>query len=619
MPQRVKSLEDRVAARTFEARRGAHRLLLETDPLVRDPDLRKLQLRYRRTKTQWKRLDLAREFEQLACGDAAAAREEQAIEALEEELARLGPAYSAKRAIAFYPRFLKLEDGRAFRLEPWEREATTEYFRRRKNGSRLYKQFVLGIGRGNGKTPWATGLGVLGLLETDSAQVLQAAGSKEQARVGTSFAGGWIEDGELAAWLIAKAGRLERRDDRGFYAIQSADGRMAHGKKPSGAGPLLDEWWLMESTREREVYTAFVSSLHKHPESCLLATSTAGYDKASQLGTFYEQALATGDVETRRNGFLRIARNLDAGTCLWWYGMPEGYELDLENDKQVLWALRQANPSRFLDVETLLRTLRAPGCDVYNWLRLHLNAWTVTRDSWLPAGCVAGMRVHEPIPDGSEIFVAVDAAIKRDTTAVAWAAMRPDERIQFDGRAWAARDGAPAHERHLGGRIRNRDVMEWIDKELGRRFKIREIVADPRFFDDYVWELGQRGYLTAEFAQNSAEMRDAEQHYYQRATGGELAWFDPDGVIPKHLEATSARPTRSGWKVENPDKSRPIDLATAAIMASERCALGGRVPAGAYDDGRGLMFLEPDPIDIEDEDEDTEAAMIRRRRAERGE
>jgi phage terminase large subunit-like protein len=586
VPQRVKSLEDRIAARTFEARRLPHRFLLESEPLAVDPDLRRLQLRYKRTKSPAKRIDLAREFERTVNG-AADEREERVAADLQVELAKLGPPRSAKRANAFFPRFLKLEDGRPFRLEQWERDVNGELFRRRKDGSRLYKQFVVGISRGNGKTPWATGLGTLNTLEDENARVFQAAGSKDQARVGTEFAGAWIEDGELAQWLTAKATAIERRDSRGYYRIQSADGRMAHGKKPTW--PMLDEWWLMESARERQVYIAFVSSLHKEAESCLVATSTAGYDKTSQLGEFYEQALR-GEVEYRREGFLRIARDADAGSCLWWYGMPEGYELDLENDKAVLRALKLANPSKFVDVETLLRLLRAPGCDVYEWIRLHLNAWTTTRDSWLPLGCIGGMRVNEPIPAGADVWVAVDAALTHDTTAVVWAA-RVDGKIRMQGRAWAAREGAPAHELHAGGRIRNREVMEWIDRELGGRYNVREIVADSRFFDDYIWELGQRGYLVAVFAQNSAEMRDAEQHFFQRATAGELEWYDPAGIFAAHLEATSARPTRSGWKVENPDKSRPIDLATSGIMASERVALAERQSVSVYEK-RGLDVFE---------------------------
>lgn len=65
MPQYKKTLADRVAAGTFEARRPPHRLLLVEDELVETPELRRLQISYRRTSSPAKRIDLARAFEAL--------------------------------------------------------------------------------------------------------------------------------------------------------------------------------------------------------------------------------------------------------------------------------------------------------------------------------------------------------------------------------------------------------------------------------------------------------------------------------------------------------------------------------------------------------------------------
>lgn len=614
-----KRLSELVRGGTFEVRR--HEQLIGTAADLPWPAFAELQQRFRAAPGDVERRAIANAFLRAVTDLHETVRGRAALVAgpdeLAAELAKLGPPRSAKRANAFFPRFLTLEDGTPFRTQHWQRAVNKELYRRvAGEDRRMYKQFLLGIGRGNGKTPFSTGHGVLNTVEEVYPRVFQAAGSKEQARTGTEFAAVWIEDGELGQWLIAKAGAIERRHGRGYYRIASADGRMLHGRKPTM--PLLDEWWLLESRREEQVYVAMVTALQKEPEACLLAATTAGYDKTSQLGGVYTQALELPDIEYHREGFLRIARDTENGFCMWWYGMPEGYELDLENDRAVLKALRLANPSTFVDTAALLRLLRSPGCDVYEWLRLHLNHWTQSRESWLPLGCWAGLRAHEPIPDGSEIYVAIDAALKHDTTAVVWAWLRPDGRIQVDGRAWAARDGAPAHERHQGGRIRNREVMEWIDRELGGRFKIKEIVADTKFFDDYIYELGQRGYLVAEFSQVGNEMREAEQHFFQRATAGELAWYDPAGVMAAHVEATSARATRSGFKVENPDKSRPIDLATAAIMASERCALESRIDDSSVYDTRGLIFLDHGSPVYDDDEELSEGERARLMR-ERGE
>jgi phage terminase large subunit-like protein len=582
----AKTLGQHVRDGTFEKRK--HAQLLDDEDLVSDRELRALQRRFRRLKTQKARAEVALEFERTVRAGAPAASAAAELD-LGQELEKLGPPHSAKRLKRFFPRFLTLEDGSPFELQRWEGEFLDEGWRREED-RRIYKELLLGIPRGNGKTPFASGILTETTLEAPPVpQVFQAAGSKEQAKVGIDFATSWAgDDRELAAWMRAKSTSLQLIDRRGSFTIVSADGRLAHGRKPSAAG--VDEWWLYQSSREEQVYVAFQTALDKNVEAFLLATTTAGYDKFSQLGQAYERAIHLENIEHRRQGFLTIARDVDSGFLMWWYGMPDGYELDLENDKAVLRALKLANPSTFVDHEALLRALRRPTTDPYEWLRLHLNAWTEGRQAWLPLGCFAGLRSSTPIPDGSEIWVAVDAALKHDTTAVVWASPMPDGRIAMQGRAWAARDGAPAHELMPGGRISNRAVMDWIDRELGGRYKVREIVADSRFFDDYIYELGQRGYLVAEFVQQGREMRDAEQHFYQAATAGTFTWHDPKGIFALHVNATSAIPTRNGFKVDNPEKRKPIDLATAGIMARERCGLAARVPGHAYME-RGIRTL----------------------------
>lgn len=588
------------------------------------PELAALQERYRQADSDFLRRAIAREFEKASAALLAETDEQpdDASAELEQELEKLGPRYSAARLRKFFPRFLTLENGETFRLQRWESDFIGEGWRRvpdrDRRDRRLYKVLTLGIPRGNGKTPFEAGILTLATLEAPPVpQVFQAAGSKDQAKVGIDFATSWAaDDRALAAWLRAKATSLQLVGRRGAFAIVSADGRLAHGRKPSAAG--VDEWWLYESAREEQVYVAFATAIDKNPEAFLLGTTTAGYDKYSQLGRAYDRMMNLPGVEHRRGGFLRVARDLDAGELMWWYGMPEGYELDLENDQAVLRALKLANPSTFVDHQALLRALRRSS-DPYEWLRLHLNFWTQGREAWLPIGCYSALRVTEPIPDAAEIYVAVDAAIKYDTTAVVWAARMPGGKIRMQGRAWAARDNAPAHELMRGGRIDNRKVMEWIDRELGGRYKINEIVADPRFFDDYLWELGRRGYLVAEFAQNGKAMRDAEQHFYQASTGGDLEWFDPDGIMALHVNATSAVPTKYGYKVDNPEKRNPIDLATGQIMARERAALAGRVEPSVYAT-RGLLFLDDGPTGdqgFDDDDELSEAELAARMRRER--
>jgi phage terminase large subunit-like protein len=433
-----KTLRAHVQDGTFEAKRETHRALLEAHD-VPWPALAALQQRYRDADTDFLRRAIAKEFER-AVEDAHAEAADRASEdapELEAELAKLGPRHSAKRLKAFFPRYLTLETGEPFRLQRWQRDLIDEGWRRTPDPDsetgdrRLYKKITLGVPRGCGKTPFEAGILTETTLEAPPiAQVFQAAGSKQQARVGIDFATSWAgDDRELAQWIRAKATSLQLVGKRGSFTIVSADGRLAHGRIPSAAG--VDEWWLYESSREEQVYIAFETAIDKRPEAFLLGTTTAGYDKYSQLGKAYDRMMNT-EVEHRRHGFLRIARDIEGGELMWWYGMPDGYALDLENDKAVLRALKLANPSTFVDHQALLRALRRT-TDPYEWLRLHLNFWTQGREAWLPLGCFAGLRVHEPIPDGAEIYVAVDAAIKHDTTAVVWAALMPNKKVRLQG------------------------------------------------------------------------------------------------------------------------------------------------------------------------------------------
>jgi phage terminase large subunit-like protein len=77
----------------------------------------------------------------------------------------------------------------------------------------------------------------------------------------------------------------------------SSDGRLGHGRRPTVG--VVDELWLFRSRAEVQTYVAIQSSLHKLSDSYLLAISTAGYDKESQLGRMYERALKLPDIEHR--------------------------------------------------------------------------------------------------------------------------------------------------------------------------------------------------------------------------------------------------------------------------------------------------------------------------------
>jgi phage terminase large subunit-like protein len=152
-----------------------------------------------------------------------------------------------------------------------------------------------------------------------------------------------------------------------------------------------------------------------------------------------------------------------------------------------------------------------------------------------------------------------------------------DGRVAVRARVWSARQDAAHHVYVAGGRIQNVLVEGFIADELAERYTVREVVFDPRFFDDQAERLSARGLQVIEFAQQSEMMRGAEQRFYAAATGGTIS-HDGDRMLAQHVEATAAQPTERGWRVYKLRSASPIDACTAAIMARERAAHEERPP-----------------------------------------
>jgi phage terminase large subunit-like protein len=219
----------------------------------------------------------------------------------------------------------------------------------------------------------------------------------------------------------------------------------------------------------------------------------------------------------------------------------------------------------------LLKELNRADTREADWRRLHLNQWTATKEAWLPAGRWRALTAETEIPRGADIYVAVDAAKKYDTSACAWAYRTDSGGIIVRVRVWSAREGIPFHEFVPGGRIRNDLVEAFIAETLATQYRVREVVYDPRYFDTQGERLADRGLVVAEFPQASAAMADAYQHFYEACLAGTIV-HDGDPVFAAHVDAAAAVLTESGWRVYKLRSSNPIDALVASAMARERAA-----------------------------------------------
>jgi hypothetical protein len=203
--RRAKRLNELVLDGTFEARRPHHRALLFEDD-VRDPALREIQERFLECDNEFEQRAIAKEFEEAIKHGAGAP---PSIEELQAELRKLGPDGSAKQAIAFFPRYLRWDDGTPFELDPFQKEVLELALEMDERGRYLWTQIDLWIPRGNGKTPLLSGLGGLATLTTPGRpKILQLAGDGEQAKLGLELLQR-LARGRRARLLLR---RLLRRD-----------------------------------------------------------------------------------------------------------------------------------------------------------------------------------------------------------------------------------------------------------------------------------------------------------------------------------------------------------------------------------------------------------------------
>lgn len=447
-------------------------------------------------------------------------------------------------------------------FEPWQREFLDEAFRLDARGRRVYREVLLGVPRKNGKSTLAASLGLYmaGADGESGAEVIMAAGSRDQAAMVFDQARAFVDgDPELGAYFDAQRFVILGPGGSVIKRI-AADGKLQHGLNPSAV--IFDELHSVQTPRQEELWAALTTASGARDQPLTLSITTAGYDKATVLGRLYDAAIRGASVE--RQPGLTIVRDESTGFLMWWYGLRDEDDVDDVD----LWMA--TNPSSWITVEDLQRQRESPTVDELVWQRLHLNRWTKTRDAWLPAGLWESMRSTEDIPDGADVVVAADVALVNDSTAIAVAHKLDDGRLVVRAKVWAARDDAVAHVILPGGRV-DLEVIEDHIRELARRFHVRELVYDPRFFERSAQTLSDEGLIVAPIDQSSRRMLEAYAAFYQ-ACREERLCHDGDEVLARHVESVQGVMTDRGWKISRQRLQR-IDAAVAVAMAMWRAEL----------------------------------------------
>lgn len=523
---------------------------------------------------------------------------------------------AARHALDFFG-WLRLADGefagRPFALQPWQRFIVGSLFGwKGEDGYRRFRTAYLEIGKGNGKTPLAAGVGLYALLADGeaAAEVYSAATAKDQARV-------LFRDAKnIADASPALKGRL----DVGEHNI-------AHLPSRSFFRPVSSEHKGLDGPRP---HVALIDELHEHPTSMVVdklrkgakgrrqplffQITNAGHDRASVCWQHHQYSLDVLSGKTPNDSWFAYVCGLDPCDEHRAEGKTQPADgckaCDDWRDEKV-WP--KANPN--LGVSVGLKYLReqvaeAEGMPAKEGLTRRLNFcwWSEGETSWLSADLWArgaGPLDREAMR-GRVCFGGLDVASKIDVAAFVLAF--PDfpepgqtallcrfwiPRAQAEARQYA--DGVPYLLWEREGFLTVTDG-DWIDLDAiegaieadASAFRIEEVAVDPWNAAQITTHLQQYGLKLTEFVQNLRNFNEPTKSFEAMLKAGQLRHGD-NPVLTWMAGNVALITDRSGnVRPVKPahGSARKVDGIIAAVMALRQSLLK---PACA---GGGVEFWE---------------------------
>jgi len=315
-----------------------------------------------------------------------------------------------------WSRELILDTGEPWKLERWQESYIRDLFAGRPEN-------WLVVPEGNGKTTLIAGLALYHCEFRESALVPIAASSREQAEIMYRQAEGFvIRTDRLHEQVHSVAAQVKgkRKTEMPRFTCLEGFRRVNHA-----GGGRIQVFAADDRTGDGIIPTlAIIDELHRHRNMALYRTWSGKLDKrkgqlvtistAGEPGSEFEQARERMRQDpnasvTRKGCFVRAA---SSRFVLHEWAVPE--DADVEDIRTV----KRANPLKTITVAGLRDKISAPTMTMQHWRRFVCNlptrsdAAAITEAEWEAA------RTTETIPEQVPIWVGLDVAWKRDTTAL---------------------------------------------------------------------------------------------------------------------------------------------------------------------------------------------------------
>lgn len=449
----------------------------------------------------------------------------------------------AARFAAFCQKFIVVPKGTdaldPLRLRPWQIELVASVW------DAPVRPRVAGwmLPRGSGKTTLVAALGLYDLLlGVEGASVVVAAVDERQAQLTLRAA---LRMVELHPDL---EGRVQTFQDRLMVPARGASFQVlpATPKSLEGLDPtlaILDEAGVIS----RSVYEVVALASGKRATSTILAIGTPGPDLDDQVLL---------DLRTY------AADHPEDHSLVWREFSAAGFE-DHAVDCSHCWDLANPAMGDFLHRDAMAALL-PPKTRESTFRRARLCQFVAEVDAaWMPATVWSACTDAHPIPDGTEVVIALDGSFSQDCTALLAATISATPHLDVV-ELWEPPVGQSDF------RVPVADVEEAV-RDACRRWQVREVVADPFRWTRSIQALEAEGLPMVEMPQSPARMTPATTGLYEAVVNKSVT-HSGDPRLARHVTNASVKDDSRGTRLakESKDSTRRIDLAVCAVMAHSR-------------------------------------------------
>jgi phage terminase large subunit-like protein len=542
-------------------------------------------------------------------------------------------AEAADRAFGFFEGVLKLSEGQfegqPFILHPSQAFIIGSLFGwKRADGTRRFRRAYIEQGKGNGKSPLAGGIGLMGMSADGEAgaQVYAAAAKREQAGILFADAVKMVKQSPALAKRLEFSGGAGREFNIAHHSSGSYFRPVSRDTGKTGSGPrpyfvLADE---VHELPDRRILEMLERGFKFRRQPLLFMITNSGSDRNSVAWEEHAHAVkvAAGNPDAVTDPTF-LGQVLDDTTFSYVCALDEG---DDPLSDPSCWI--KANPLLGVTIteeylrETVAQAKAIPG-QLNGILRLHFCIWTDAETAWMTRTalepCIADFEIDDH--HGADVWLGLDLSQNRDITAlgaVVRTGTTAEGKPTFDAwvEAWTPGDTLAARELrdklpypvwvregHLhapqGESISFRHVAQTL-AEYDRDFSV-QLVAYDRFafrrFEEDIDELG----LSVPFAEHP---QGGLKKGKPLSTGGEGLWMPgsirllEDALLEGRIRLKrnpvlisammSAVIEEDKWGNHWLAKTRSvnkIDAAIALAMAMGAASMGEQsAPASPWDD-----------------------------------